>query len=1079
MAKIIQISPSQFTERFLYLNGKPFSFADYQFMRPIYDIDAPEIVMKFSRQTAKCELSSSKTRTYDGQLKQIKELVPGDKILSFDKKTQKIIINKIKNVEPNGKRSIFCIRTRTGRTAKVTAEHPFWTLNPEWTEAKDLVIGDLIGLSTNNSPILPEIKTIPDHEYKILSFLLAEGGLSSGGVRFSNNNLENVLELVHSVTQFESSLNVKPVGDKYPGQYRITNGTNNNVIITWLKELKLYGKTSADKFLPDLFFKLTKEQIQDALRIWWNTDGYVSVHKNGSPQVGISLISQDLVKGIQELLLRLGIHSTIKQQIPAIYKNTDKKVYRLCVEGIDSINRFYEEIKTYKLKEYVIKKTNNNRLVIPKKAVQPYLNKLKEKYGYTHGTQKPKNWKLSYDLTYTKLNKYIELLKDDYLTTIKNADIIYDRIISIEILPEQDTTAVEMEVPHNTFLVDGLVTHNSTSMANIMLSKSAMIPHFRQLYVSPSVDQTKIFSGDRVAPVIETSPLIKRHYVNSNVSQNVFTKRFLNGSTLYLRYALQSADRLRGLSTDINYYDECYHPDTEVLTNDGWKLFTETSIDKDIFATVNNKGELEYQQASRFIEKDYKGKLIELSGRNFKLLVTPGHNLYVSQDLNTSRKNRYFLETANNVKDMSFKMLSATPDTLKNANEIIIKSNNSQINEISYEGKVYCITVPNSTLFVRNKNQKTPVICGNCQDLHMDIIPVVNQSMSRSLHKKTVFSGTPKRTKGTLAEIWYRSTMYEWFTKCTHCNKWNFLDQKNIGLHGVLCRYCGQYLDTRQGQWVSTGDPTARTIGFRVNLLMFASAPWVDWQRDVIEYRKTCSSDATFYNEVLGLEYDDGVQPITLADLRRCATGGPMVEDPTSLDLSTTFTTLGLDYGPVNSNKSKTVVSVIQKRNEKIKVLYLKRYKGHEADYSFIHGDVPKLYAKWRAAVIGADAGLGDGPNSEIRSRIGQPERLIAFRHSGSQRSKAKWNPKGYEYTLNRNMVMTELFRKIKNRQIEFPRWEDFEPFADDFLNIIIEYDDQQGSYKYVNTGPDDALHSILFGELCLQLLTARDSMME
>lgn len=465
-------------------------------------------------------------------------------------------------------------------------------------------------------------------------------------------------------------------------------------------------------------------------------------------------------------------------------------------------------------------------------------------------------------------------------------------------------------------------TSKSTTMANIMMSKSAMLPHFKQLYISPSVDQTKIFSGDRVTPVIESSPLIKKHYINSNVSQNVFTKRFLNGSTLYLRYALQSADRLRGLSTDINYYDEA-------------------------------------------------------------------------------------------------------------------------------------------------------------QDLNIDIIPVINQSMSRSLYKRTVFSGTPKRTKGTLAEIWYRSTMYEWFSKCDHCNKWNFLDQKNIGLHGVICRYCGEHLITRKGQWISTGDQNSRTKGFRVNLLMFDGAPWVDWQADVIDYRKTCSSDAIFYNEVLGLEYDDGVQPITLADLRRCATGGPMIEDPTSVHLSSIQTTLGLDYGPVNSNKSKTVATILQHSESKTKVLYMKRYKGHEADYSFIHGDIPKLYAKWHVAVIGADAGLGDGPNSEIRGRLGSPERLIAFRHSGSQRARAKWNPASSEYTLNRNMVMTDLFRKIKNRQIEFPRWEDFEPFADDFLNIVIEYDDHAGTYKYVNMGPDDALHSILFGELALQLLIVRNTMME
>ena len=71
---------------------------------------------------------------------------------------------------------------------------------------------------------------------------------------------------------------------------------------------------------------------------------------------------------------------------------------------------------------------------------------------------------------------------------------------------------------------------------------------------------------------------------------------------------------------------------------------------------------------------------------------------------------------------------------------------------------------------------------------------------------------------------------------------------------------------------------------------------------------------------------------------------------------------------------------------------------------------------------------------------------------------------------------MTELFQKIKNKQMVFPRWEDFEPFAEDFLNIAIDYDKNLGTYKYVNDGPDDSVHSILFGDLANQLLYATES---
>jgi hypothetical protein len=455
----------------------------------------------------------------------------------------------------------------------------------------------------------------------------------------------------------------------------------------------------------------------------------------------------------------------------------------------------------------------------------------------------------------------------------------------------------------------------STTLANLMVSRSAMFPHFHQLYVSPSSDQTKIFSNDRVSPVLDNSSFIKKHYISSALSQNVFTKKLKNGSVMYLRYALQSPDRLRGISSDSNLYDEC-------------------------------------------------------------------------------------------------------------------------------------------------------------QDQSEDNIAIINQSMSRSMFKRLYFTGTPKRTKGTLANVWYRSTMMEWMPKCTGCNKHNFLDHNNIGLTGPICRYCGKYLDTRQGQWVITGDPESTTVGFRVNILMFAFAPWVNWKRDVIETRANSTSDAAFFNEVLGLEYDEGVQPVTLADLKRACSNdsmqGVIGEEVIKKDIKVS---LGIDYGPVNSTKSKTVICALSKHSGKYKFHWLKKFTGHESDYAYIHSQVPSYFVKWRATLLGADAGLGDGPNAEIRARLGDPERLIAFRYSGNQKAMGKWNKEGQEYVISRNQVMTEFFQLIKKGQVEFPRWSEFEPFAQDILNIVIEYDKLMGSYKFVNDGPDDALHAMIFAYMAYKLI--------
>jgi hypothetical protein len=440
----------------------------------------------------------------------------------------------------------------------------------------------------------------------------------------------------------------------------------------------------------------------------------------------------------------------------------------------------------------------------------------------------------------------------------------------------------------------------------MMLANSVMIPNFRTLYISPSVDQTKIFSGDRVQTVMDQTPFIKKHFMSSALNQNVFTKTLKNHSKMYLRYAGQSADRLRGISSDAVFYDEV-------------------------------------------------------------------------------------------------------------------------------------------------------------QDLIMDIIPVANETFSRSMYKWNMFSGTPKTSTTTLAKLWRESTMNEWMTKCevTGCKKWNHLDEKNLGNYGVICRYCGKDLDTRNGVWVTTGDPNAPSLGFRISIIMFAKAPWVDWQRDIIEYRKM-HSEGIFFNEKLGIEYDSGAKPITLSELKAACTGGPMLEHPDSIALSKP-TYIGVDYGPVNSKKSNTVLTVVQNEGEKLRVLYAKKYVGAEADYSFIHDDIPRQYQRWGTTLIGSDHGLGEAANAEIRRRIGF-EHLVAYQHVANQKDRSKYNRQLPAFTLNRTQVMGEFFAMIKLGKIIFPRWEDFEPFANDIMNINMEYDEERSKVHYRNNDPDDFFHALIYG---------------
>ena len=73
----------------------------------------------------------------------------------------------------------------------------------------------------------------------------------------------------------------------------------------------------------------------------------------------------------------------------------------------------------------------------------------------------------------------------------------------------------------------------------------------------------------------------------------------------------------------------CYHPDTEVLTNSGWKkINTITNQDK-VLSYCPENNSIIYDDPN-IIEKDYNDDLIEINHLNIKFLVTKDHRVYQS-----------------------------------------------------------------------------------------------------------------------------------------------------------------------------------------------------------------------------------------------------------------------------------------------------------------------------------------------------------------------------------------------------------------------------------------------------------------
>lgn len=175
-----------------------------------------------------------------------------------------------------------------------------------------------------------------------------------------------------------------------------------------------------------------------------------------------------------------------------------------------------------------------------------------------------------------------------------------------------------------TLLKCGRQVEKSTLLGNKLLAYSCIIQALNCLYVSPTNQQTKVFSQDRLKEPVETSDYLKS-WTTTKLSDNVFLKKFINRSQITLRYCYMSADRVRGIPADVI----CYDKHAQVLTRRGWVSVTELSL-KDEVADVADDGSIEWNRPSMVFSKWHQGKMVRFGHRSFSLRVTDDHKMWAN-----------------------------------------------------------------------------------------------------------------------------------------------------------------------------------------------------------------------------------------------------------------------------------------------------------------------------------------------------------------------------------------------------------------------------------------------------------------
>jgi len=84
----------------------------------------------------------------------------------------------------------------------------------------------------------------------------------------------------------------------------------------------------------------------------------------------------------------------------------------------------------------------------------------------------------------------------------------------------------------------------------------------------------------------------------------------------------------------------CYDEKTEILTEDGWKLFKDLKMEDKVF-TLSENNRIELHQPEQLFNYDYEGEMIEFKAKSLDLLVTPNHRMVVDKKY---KKRRTFVE---------------------------------------------------------------------------------------------------------------------------------------------------------------------------------------------------------------------------------------------------------------------------------------------------------------------------------------------------------------------------------------------------------------------------------------------------
>ncbi|PSG98497.1 MAG: hypothetical protein BRC29_00025 [Nanohaloarchaea archaeon SW_7_43_1] len=289
-------------------------------------------------------------------------------------------------------------------------------------------------------------------ELDITSELLEIFGLWLGDGSYDRHN-DNCVLITTSEQEIEDVIR-KGIGQLDINITKKSDGTlsiNSVVLLELMKGIGFKGK-SKTKTVPEFCINLNERQIGAVLKGYFSADGSVKNH-----EVTCSSQSRELLEGIQDLLLRLGIVGSIND-----YDREDD-----CKELSISSQKF---LRKYEEKAGFVQKRKNDSLkqMLERDKAHHEKNDViptSEEFAERIHRETKIQWNYRNNANNLGRNYLKELTEDEEILKLANSDIYWDKVIEVEKIDQEETYVYDISVPESErFIANNILAHNTREL---------------------------------------------------------------------------------------------------------------------------------------------------------------------------------------------------------------------------------------------------------------------------------------------------------------------------------------------------------------------------------------------------------------------------------------------------------------------------------------------------------------------------------------------------------------------------------------------------------------------------------------